>query len=216
MLTEQQKTGLLLTLFMGAVCLVVIAYFHFMLGRGMIKNYDQRTEQMSQDLAKQEGKLREIDRLLAQKEELDKRSEAIRKVKSRLPSQVEAPGFLDALRGTLRMTGIIHEDILSEKAERSRLDSTLSKFKNERLKKLFENRTSCSLYTEIPYVILAHGRYHAVGQFLTLVEQNPQRFMRVKYLKIKNDLVRPSIHTIQMVVETFMFKSANTPEKSNA
>ena len=118
--------------------------------------------------------------------------------------------------GTLRMTGIIHEDIVSEKADRAKLDAVLSKFQNERLKKLFEDRSSCSLYTEIPYVILAHGRYHAVGQFLTLVEQNPQRFMRVKYLKIKNDLLRPSIHTIQMVVETFMFNSVGAQDGPKA
>ena len=54
---------------------------------------------MRTELTKQETKLREIDRLLAQKDELEKRSDAIKKVKSRLPSQVEAPGFLEALRG---------------------------------------------------------------------------------------------------------------------
>ena len=57
MFTEQQKTGLTLTLFIGVVCLMVVAYFHFMLGRGMIKNYEQQTEKMRAELTKQESKI---------------------------------------------------------------------------------------------------------------------------------------------------------------
>jgi Tfp pilus assembly protein PilO len=60
-------------------------------------------------------------------------------------------------------------------------------------------------YTEIPYTIEAHGRYHEIGQFLTLIEQNPQRFMRLRNFTAENNLERPSIHPVQMEISTFMF-----------
>jgi Tfp pilus assembly protein PilO len=161
--------------------------------------------------------LAEINRIISQKDELDKRLAAVQKVARRLPTMIEAPGFLNALRSTLRLTQIIHEDIVSEKLEDQDLSRVLTKFKNQRLSKIFQakdNKSTNKLYTEIPYVIQAHGHYHALGQFLTLVEQNPQRFMRVKYLRVRNNLLRPSMHTIQMVVETFMFN--NLPRKAKS
>ena len=105
----------------------------------------------------------------------------IQKVIQRLPSRPDAPGFLVALVSILRQTGIIQRSVTPEETV---------------------NRTQ---YTEIPYEIDAFGRYHELGQFLTLVEQNPARFMRVKAMRVSNNLARPSIHPIELQISTFMF-----------
>jgi Tfp pilus assembly protein PilO len=88
-----------------------------------------------------------------------------------------------ALVSTLRVTGIIQETVKPE------------------------NVRDRAQYTEIPYTVEAHGRYHELGQFLTLIEQNPQRFMRVKSFKLGTNLLRPSIHPIKMEITTFMFNN---------
>ena len=125
----------------------------------------------------------EIQELMAQRDELDRQRELIQTVVARLPSSPDAPGFLMALVSILRTTHIIQEIVKPERPQ---------------------NREQ---YTEIPYIVEAHGRYHALGQFLTLIEQNPQRFMRLKNLNIENNLDRPSIHPIKMEIPTFMFNN---------
>ena len=180
-LNEQQKMGLLITLFVGVVGLILIGYFHLMIGRGMINSYERRTDNMKKELGDLQAQLNQINKTINQKAEVEKQAEAIRKITRRLPSSPDAPGFLNALVAILGTTGIVQEEV--------KPDAT----------------TQLSLYTEIPYTIKAQGHYHAFGQFLTLLEQNPDRFMRIKNLKLSNSLERPSIHPIEMNIATFMF-----------
>jgi len=46
-----------------------------------------------------------------------------------------------------------------------------------------------------------------IGIILTLLEQNTDRFMRVKSFKITDNLQRPSVHPIDMQISTFMFNT---------
>lgn len=180
-LNESQKSKLLMTLFIGMVSLVLIGFFHFMYGLGMVAQDNRMRIETEKKLESLQKDLAQVESLVDQKKELERQSEMIRKVTQRLPSSPDAPGFLNALLMTLSTTGIVQEEV-----------------------KPVEKETR-ALYTEIPYTIQAHGRYHAIGQFLTLIEQNPDRFMRVKSLQIGNDANRPSIHPIKMDVTTFMF-----------
>ncbi|HOE96372.1 MAG TPA: type 4a pilus biogenesis protein PilO [Candidatus Sumerlaeota bacterium] len=182
-MSDQQKTALLVTVFVGLVGLILIAYFHFMIGRGMINKYERRTRDMVEETKELEVQLAEIRSLLSQKDELEKQAEMIEKVTRRLPDSPDAPGFLNALVMILGTTGIIQEEVKPDK------------------------NTARALYTEIPYSVKAHGHYHAFGQFLTLVEQNPDRFMRLKKLTIGNNAERPSVHPIEMEITTFMFNN---------
>jgi Tfp pilus assembly protein PilO len=180
-LTDKNKTLLMLLVFGGLVCLIVVGYFHFMLGRGMISNYTRQAEEARKEVVELNDQLDAIKKLLSQKEEIAAQAEMIEKVTRRLPSSPDAPGFLGALVMSLATTGIIQEEVSP--------DQTAVR----------------ALYTEIPYKVSAHGYYHGFGQFLTLIEQNPDRFMRVKKLKIGNNTDRPSIHPIEMEIATFMF-----------
>lgn len=181
LLNDKQKTALIFTVFAGFVCLLVVAYFYFMFGRATIKSYELKALSARKELTECKAELTRINELLNQEEELDRQAETIRKVTRRLPSSPDAPGFLTAMLTILGTTGIIQEEV--------KPDKTYDR----------------SLYTEIPYQIKAHGHFHAFGQFLTLIEQNPDRFMRVKRLKISNNKGRPSVHPIEMEIATFMF-----------
>lgn len=180
-LNDSQKSKLLMTLFVGVVGLVLIGFFHFMYGQGLIAQDDRMRGDAEKKLVSLNDELKQITELVGQKEELERQSEMIRRVTQRLPSSPDAPGFLNALLMTLSTTGIVQDEVKPVEKEKR------------------------ALYTEIPYTIQAQGRYHAIGQFLTLIEQNPDRFMRVKSLEIGNDANRPSIHPIKMDVTTFMF-----------
>lgn len=180
-LNEQQKISLIVTVFVGVVGLVLIGYFHFMFGRDMIKNYDLKSANKTKELKDLKIQLAQIEETIGQKAELEKQEMTIAKVTRRLPSSPDAPGFLNALITILGTTGIIQEEVKPD------------------------SLTDRSLYTEIPYKIVSQGHYHAFGQFLTLIEQNPDRFMRVKNMKITNNIERPSIHPIEMDIVTFMF-----------
>ena len=180
-ISEKQKSKVLVIGFVGAVMLVIVLYFHFMIGRAKVRDYNRGVDKLNKEIAAGRHDLKEIKELLGHEEELQEKREMIEKVTRRLPSSPDAPGFLMELISVLRKTGIYHESVKPEGPK------------------------DRSQYTEIPYTISAHGRYHELGQFLTLIEQNPQRFMRIKTFTINNNLERPSIHPITMRIATFMF-----------
>lgn len=179
--TEQQKSRMMVSGFIGAVLMVIVVYFHFMIGRSQVNEMKRRDAKLTTEIADARKELKEIQALLSQKSELDRQREILHKVVQRLPSSPDAPGFLNELVGALRKTGIIQEFVKPAPPQ------------------------DRSQYTEIPYTIEAHGRYHELGQFLTLIEQNPQRFMRIKKFSVDNNLARPSVHPIEMEIGTFMF-----------
>jgi type IV pilus assembly protein PilO len=180
-LTEQQKTTLIITLFIGGVLLVLALYFHFMIGRGMISDYQRKTEDKRTELTELRKEMRQVNQLMKQESDLQAQAQLIEKVTKRLPSSPDAPGFLNALLSILGTTSIIQQEVKPDDVNAQ------------------------TLYTEIPYEIKAFGNFHAFGQFLTLMEQNPDRFMRVKELTIENNPQRPSIHPIELKIATFMF-----------
>ena len=178
--TEQQKSKLMVVVFLGVILLVVVGYFHFMLGRAQVTKFNKQADKLSAELSTAKKELAEIKHLMAQQEELEAQRAVIEKVVKRLPSSPDAPGFLMELVSGLRQTGIIQEFVKPAGPQ------------------------DRSQYTEIPYTVEAFGRFHELGQFLTLMEQNPQRFMRLKSFDLSNNLQRPSIHPIKMEIATFM------------
>lgn len=181
--TESQKSRFLIVGFVGAILLVVTLYFHFAVARGHVRDYKMSANRARTEISEAHSELAELKELMGQEGLLEEQRAMIDKVVQRLPSSPDAPGFLLAMVSILRTTGIIQELVRPEGA------------------------VDRSQYTEIPYSIQAHGRYHELGQFLTLIEQNPQRFMRVRSFDIENNLARPSIHPIRMEIATFMFNN---------
>lgn len=179
--TTKQASNALLIGFGGLVIFIVLVFFYLMVVRGTINAYQAKGTKMQTELKEMNTRLEEIKAVLAKKEEIDAQAETIRKVTRRLPSSPDAPGFLNSLVMALGTTGIVQEEVKPDKT------------------------TEMALYTEIPYDIKAFGHYHSTGQFLTLIEQSGERFMRVKNLKITNNPSRPSVHPVEMQIATFMF-----------
>lgn len=181
-LTPEQKKKVQIALLVGAVILVILGWFWISIGSKKVSGLTAQVEELKKkdaDLTRQLAELRELEKMRSQYALVEARLE---QVSRRLPASPEAPGFQEALSDALRSTGIDIAKLAPEKIN------------------------DFDQFTEIPYTIAAAGRYHELGQFLTLVEQNSQRFMRVKSLKMVNDDVRPSLHPVDVGIATFMFR----------
>jgi Tfp pilus assembly protein PilO len=179
--SEKQKSQMMIIGFMGLAVIAVLAWYHLMFARPKVEELGRQSATVQRQIDQKNGELKEIQTLLAQRERLEERRRMIARVMRRLPSTPDAPGFLVSLVEVLRQTGIIQR-LVKPEATRNRAD-----------------------YTEIPYAVSAFGRYHELGQFLTLVEQNPDRFMRLRQMRVTNTIARPSIHPVELEITTFMF-----------
>ncbi len=183
-LTEKEKTAFTIVGFFAVLGLVGVGYTKYFFVNAAITQAKKKEQAAEKDIEALKQNKKQIEGWLGRKDEMEAVRAEIRKVTRRLPESPDAPGFLNALVATLRATGIIQQSV--------RPKGNLPR----------------SQYTEIPYTIAAYGRYHELGQFLTLIEQNPDRFMRLKNLTLTNNLARPSVHPIDMQIETFMFGTA--------
>ncbi len=179
--TDKQKTALLVIGFGGAVLMVLVLYFQFVFNKQQMSDMNRRKDRAERELTNLRKELATINAILAERELMERQMEVLKQITRRLPQTVDAPGFLTALINSLRATGLLQQSV-------------------EPLKPVDR-----SLYTEIPWDIIGFGRYHELGQFLTLIEQNPDRFMRVRQMVVDNSLQRPSIHPLRLQISTFMF-----------
>jgi Tfp pilus assembly protein PilO len=114
-------------------------------------------------------------------EELKAKQAFLAKVSAKLPDSPDAPGFYQALVRVLQVTRVDYSELQPLKdAPRT-------------------------VYVELPYKITCKARYHDLGHFLNLIEENPDRFMRVKTFTIENQDSRPSVHPVTLEIGTFMF-----------
>ena len=184
--TSEQKKTLILIVVLGVLALGGCAWYWYMLGRTAVA---VSTKQANDAIEKQkvvDAKLEEFAKFKKDVEDSGTWEELklrLSLIESRLPKTEEAFGFFEALDEILRKTSV----------------------SNQRLEK---QKTNPEVrYTEIPYSIRAVGRYHEFGQFLSLVENNEKRFMRVKTFQITDDAKRPSLHPIGVEIATYSFSS---------
>ena len=180
-LNQQQQKNLVTIVVIGALGLGLMAWYWWMFGAGRLRASGVRYTETEKKLAEVKSELKtiaEFETATAGKfEELEKQ---ISKVSNMLPRTRKPEGFLDALVNILRTTGVLTTKVGPE------------------------NVLECEGYAEIPYTIEATGRFDQIGRFLSFVEQNPKRFMRVKTLKINNDVLHPLQHPVEVHVATFM------------
>jgi len=168
----------------GLIALIILAgfgYWHF----AILKVHYKRNENVKKGLKEEIGKFRdelaEIREMEAQRDRIEEMRTMVAEARKRLPDTPDAPGFFQELIRILRITGV----------QTSRVDPRPQKRQ--------------ALYTEIPYYIVSQCRYHEFGQFLNLIEENQNRFMRVSSFNVKNNDKRPSVHPVTVSISTFMF-----------
>lgn len=175
------QIGVFLAVLLGGLC----GYYYFFFVKKEMEANAKRVEKLDGDIKELKSTYARMQGMLSRKDEIEAESRKILEVKRRLPDTEDAPGFLSALVNILRITNVVNERVAPEKTQRR------------------------NLYTEIPYTIECSSRYHDFGEFLTLVEQNPERFMRVKSFTIANDDTRPSFHPISVSLATFKFNKSS-------
>jgi Tfp pilus assembly protein PilO len=180
-MTPKQKDILKALAIVVVAVVAIVAYLDFGQWRKQINDLKQQSNKIGNEIKTMETRIREIDVALANVDELRRKQELLAQISAKLPDSPDAPGFYNALVKILQSTRINYTALEPKPpAERT-------------------------AYMEIPYSITCAGRYHDFGQFLNLIEENPDRFMRVKSFSIDNSDKRPSIHPITVDIATFMF-----------
>jgi len=184
MLDEQAKKTMSVGIFLAIVVIVGVGWWHFYILKPHYLRNETLKKTLNEEIKILKGGLKDIDEAEKNRPIITEMRKVVEEASMRLPSSPDAPGFFQELIRILRITGV----------QARRVDPL--------------ERHGSVLYTEIPYKIECNCRYHELGQFLNLIEENQNRFMRVKSFSIGNNENRPSIHPVTVNIATFMFNKA--------
>ena len=139
----------------------------------------------------------------------------IKAVQNELPFEDKLKQKLESLQGELGG----YEKKLSREKEIPMLLESLSKMANESRVKILGitplGKTSGRqgtdvadnerIYQEVPIAISAESGYHALGDFISKLE-NDERYMQVSDMKITPNKVMPKRHNVEFIVYAYTFK----------
>lgn len=160
----------------------VFAFYYFYVKPEITRQQFIITERNA-EIKELEQTIKEMDEAVKDIEALREKQRLLEQVAAKLPSNIAPEEFYKALDEILQATRVEYSE-MSQQVPQER-----------------------SVYTEIPYRISGKGRYHDFGQFLNMVEENPNRLMRIKKFSIENDDNRPSVHPLQVELATFKFNN---------
>ena len=181
-MTPQEKDVVKAGIILAVVLFAAVAYYFYLVA-DQIKRDKIGIEKIDEDIKKLQTEQRDIARAFENLEQLKMKAEYLKRIERKLPDRPDAPGFFQALTRILEVTRVTYSELTP-------------------LQQVVR-----TVYTEIPYRVKCRSRFHDFGQFLNLIEENPDRFMRVKTFTIDNDDLRPSLHPIEVEIGTFMFNS---------
>lgn len=180
-LTAQQKDAVKAGVILGLVLLGGAYAFHTYYTKPDVKRNQDLQNKLQGEIGFLVERLKEMDRARANMEAMREKQRLLEQVAAKLPSSIAPTEFYQALEEILANTRINYTE-LTQQAPQNR-----------------------DIYTEIPYRLVAKGRYHDFGQYLNMIEENPKRLMRVKTFTVENNDARPSVHPITVEIATFMF-----------
>lgn len=180
-LTAQQKDAIKAGGILAAVLVIGLGIYWWQFVQPDLASSAKRVEALNTEISDFRRQLREMQDASAQLELLEEKQRMLEEVASKLPTTVAPQEFYRAFEQILQVTRLSYTELAQLP--------------------LLERQ----IYTEIPYQIVGQGRYHDFGQFLNLVEENPNRLMRIKTFVIENNDAHPSIHPIKVELATFKF-----------
>jgi Tfp pilus assembly protein PilO len=169
----------------GMLCLG-IWYYQFMAGSGAIESRAKKVVELTEEVRGLEGRLKRARELKENEGALQASFEKVGKIVDRLPRTPDVSQFHQILANLVSRTGVIPVNRVTEQAHASR-----------------------TYYTEIPYTFECIGRYHSIGELLNLIEESPERLMRITRFKITNDsplvVDHPSLHYASIEITTYSY-----------
>ncbi len=180
-LTAQQKDAIKAGFILAFVLLGGLGAYYWKFTQPEIASAKESVAGLNTEIGTLKNQLKDMDEAASNVEKLREKQRLLEEVAAKLPSTVAPQEFYRALEEILKITRVSYSEL-------SQLP-------------LLER----AIYTEIPYQIVGSGRYHDFGQFLNLVEENPNRLMRIKTFVIENDDNRPSVHPLKVQLATFKF-----------
>lgn len=180
-LTAQQKDAIKAGFILAAVLIFGVGFYWWKFTQPDVETAEKNVEKLKGEIADLTKQMREMTDAAAHLESLKEKQRLLEEVSAKLPSSVAPQEFYRAFEEILKVSRLSY----SELSQLPLLERTV--------------------YTEIPYQIVGRGRYHDFGQFLNLVEENPNRLMRIKTFVIENDDATPSVHPLKVQLATFKF-----------
>ncbi|MEQ8820075.1 MAG: type 4a pilus biogenesis protein PilO [Sumerlaeia bacterium] len=180
-LTDQQKQALIAGLILAAFLGFLSGYYYMMVVKPTLTRNDKVISELRAEVSTSKRELERINAILNNPQELRRLQEVVSRAERRLPKKNSTIEFLTVLQENLTKTGLATTRVSPSGVVKRQM------------------------YEEYPFAIKGSGRYHAIGQFLNLIECNPERFMRVNSFTIENNDRRPSQHPLSLVVSTFTF-----------
>lgn len=182
-LTPQEKDGIRAGLILAILLMAGVGAYWYFYAKPNVEVHQKEIAVLEGDLKLLDTKLVEIADAEKVIDVLKQKVEFLEQIATKLPNSPDAPQFFNSLSSVLDVTRIDYSALAPERVlERE-------------------------VYTEIPYRITCRARFHSFGQFLNLIEENPDRFMRVKTFIMENQDSRPSIHPVVVNIATFMFNT---------
>ena len=173
------KAFFILAIFVAAI----VGYYYYWVVKPQLVKDAEQVKKLNAEISTLNDRLRAMDVAAANLQSLREKQALLQAVSEKLPNSIDAPGFYQALVKILQVTRVEYSELVQQK---------------EMVR---------TIYTEIPYRIVCRASYHDFGQYLNLIEENPDRFMRVKKFIIENNDKRPSVHPVTVELATFMFNS---------
>lgn len=185
-MNEQDKKTLQIGLFLAALILVGAIYCKFFLFSTGLQRMNNEIAGLEAEIDTQKALRNDLLALGERRDEIEALAQKILEASRRLPASRNAEGFYTALIRTLSTTGVRYRNVRPQPDRRHQL------------------------FTEIPYLVEANSAFHELGQFLNLIEENANRYMRVSHIDIVNDRESPTIHPVNLEITTFMLHDIPT------
>ena len=180
-MSEQNKRILQFGIAFGLIGLIAAVYVWYIWGKAVEEKETVKQGKLQKELTLVNEQLEQIKNAHLIREEIAVKQAFLERASKRLPSTPDAEGFFENVSTMLTKSNSNVNLVMPVK---------------------IEERSS---YAEIPWRIDAISQYVELGVFFNLVEQNPDRLMRVKKFEIQNDPVLPGYHNVQVTIGTFMF-----------
>lgn len=179
-MNNTSKTLLQVFIFGGIMLFGITVYVDYFVMRGQIKGIEKKAKKADTEIADLKTELQELKDLESQRDRIMALKAQVEEKAKRLPQEAEIPELINILRRMLKMTNVRIEAASQQKPLPRRA------------------------YYEIPYNLKCHSGYHNFGQFLNLVEVNPDRLLRVKEFEIEIDEENPQVHDVDVTVAAYV------------